>query len=147
MMDLGMVGNNTRVVFSVVGRDKPSLCATNHHYGNQQTLVMAQHYTQVEVLLMTGTNFVAGDWISKGEDPAGRRLSESEKLQEVCWNGLLETMLPEVWIKPANDSVLYLWGIKEARAFLELELSEVPLPIDKRLSITPHSFLAFQEYN
>jgi hypothetical protein len=108
---------------------------------------MAQHYTQVEVLLMTGTRFLAGNWIPKDDDPAGRGLSDLEKLQEACWNGLLETMLPEVWIKPANDGILYLWDIKEARAFLELELSEVPLPFDKRLSITPHSFLAFQEYN
>jgi hypothetical protein len=107
---------------------------------------MAQQYTQVEVLLMTGTGFLAGNWIPK-DDPAGRGLSDLEKLQEACWNGLLETMLPEVWIKPANDGILYLWDIKEARAFLELELSEVPLPFDKRLSITPHSFLGFQEYN
>jgi hypothetical protein len=108
---------------------------------------MAQHYTQVEVLLMTGTNFLAGSWVPKDADPTARGLSDLEKLQEACWNGLLETMLPEVWVKPANDGILYLWDIKEARAFLELELSEVPLPFDKRLSITPHSFLAFQEYN
>jgi hypothetical protein len=108
---------------------------------------MAKNYTQVEVLLMTGTNFLAGNWIPKGDDPAARRLSDLEKLQEACWNGPLKTMLPEVWIKPASNGILYLWDIKEARAFLELELSEVPLPFDKRLSITPHSFLAFQEYN
>lgn len=27
---------------------------------------------------------------------------ETEQLQEACWNGLLETMLPEVLIKPAD---------------------------------------------
>lgn len=108
---------------------------------------MARNYTQVEVLLMTGTSFLAGNWISKEDDPAGLRLSDLERLQEACWNGLLETMLPEVLVKPPNDGILYLWGIKEAHAFLELELSEVPLPIDRRLSITPHSFLRFQEYN
>jgi hypothetical protein len=109
---------------------------------------MAQQYTQVEVLLLTGTNFLAGNWIPKDDDPAeGRGLSDMEKLQEACWNGLLETMLPEVWIKPANDGILYLWDIKEAEAFLELVLGEFPLPVDKRLSITPHSFLAYQDFN
>jgi hypothetical protein len=108
---------------------------------------MARNYTQVEVLLMTGTSFLAGNWIPKDDDPAGRQLSDMERLQEACWNGLLEMMLPEVWIKPSNDGILYLWDIKEAQAFLELELGEVPLPIDRRFSITPHSFLGFQKYN
>jgi hypothetical protein len=108
---------------------------------------MAKNYVQVEVLLITGTSFLAENWIKKDDNPADRHLSEIEQLQEACWNGLLETMLPEVWIKPANDGILYLWDIKEAQSFLELELSEVPLPIDRRLSITPHSFLSYQGYN
>jgi hypothetical protein len=108
---------------------------------------MTQKYTQVEVLLPTGTNFLAGNWVSKDDDPPGRALSDMEKLQEACWNGLLETMLPEVWIKPPNDGILYLWDIKEAEACLELMLGEVPLPVDGRSSITPQSFMGFQEYN
>ena len=109
--------------------------------------VMARNYVQAEVLLVTGTSFLAATRINKDDNPASRLLSESEQLQEACWNGLLETMLPEVWIKPPNDGILYLWDIKEARYFLEVVLSEVPLPIDRQLSITPHSFLSFQHYN
>ena len=108
---------------------------------------MVKNYVQVEVLLITGTSFLAGKWIKKEEDPADHLLPEIEQLKEACWNGLLETMLPEVWIKPPNDGVLYLWDVKEAQSFLELELSEVPLQVDPRLSITPHSFLSFQNYN
>jgi hypothetical protein len=108
---------------------------------------MAKNYVQIEVLLMTGTSYLSGNWIGKDDNPAGRRLSDVEELQEACWNGLLETMLPEVLIEPANGGILYLWDVKEAKSFLELELSEIPLPIDRRLSITPHSFLCFQEYN
>jgi len=108
---------------------------------------MAKNYVQLEVLLMTGTHFLAGNWIKKDDHSAGRQPSETEQLQEACWNGLLEVMLPEVLIKPADDGILYLWDVKEAQAFLELELSEIPLPIDRRLSITPHSFLCFQNYN
>jgi hypothetical protein len=112
-----------------------------------KTFVMARNYVQLEVLLITGTSFVAANWINNHDNPAGRPLSEIEQLQEACWNGLLETTLPEVWIKPPNDGILYLWDIKEARHFLELVLSEIPLPIDRRLSITPHSFFSFQHYN
>ncbi len=108
---------------------------------------MAKNYTQVEVLLMTGTHFLAGNWVPTNDDPANRRLSDMEKLQDACWNGLLETMLPEVWIKPANDGILYLWDIKEGEACLELMLSEVPVPVDPRLSISPHSFMGFLPNN
>ena len=108
---------------------------------------MAKNYVQVEVLLMTGTTFLAGNWIKKDENPAAGCLSEIEELKEACWNGLLETMLTEVYVKPPNDGILYIWDIKEANSFLELELGEVPVPIDRRESITPHSFLCFQIYN
>jgi hypothetical protein len=112
-----------------------------------KTFFMEKKYVQVEVLLMTGTTFVAGDWISKDHNPARPHLSEIEQFQEACWNGLLDTMLPEVLIEPANGGILYLWDIKEAQSVLELMLSEIPLPVDRQQSIAPHSFLAFQEYN
>jgi hypothetical protein len=108
---------------------------------------MAKNYTQVEVLLLTGTSFLAGNLTKKDDKPTERHLSEIEQLEEACWNGLLKTMLPEVWIKPSNDGILYVWEVREAESLLELMLSEVPLPIDRRLSITPHSFLCYQDYN
>ena len=108
---------------------------------------MAKIYLQVEVLLLTGTNFSAGNWVKKDDDPAGRQPSEIERLQEACWNGLLKTMLPELWINPPNGGVLYLWEVKEAESFLALELSEVPMPIDPSWSLSPHSFLSCRNYN
>jgi len=108
---------------------------------------MAKNYTQLEILLMTGTTFSAGNWVKKEDDPAGRQPSEVERLQEACWNGLLKTMLPELWIDPPNGAVLYLWEVKEAAAFLALVLSEVPSQIDPRWSLTPDSFLYCQNYN
>jgi hypothetical protein len=108
---------------------------------------MAQNYIQLEVLLMTGTSFSAGNWVKKDDDPNSRQPSEIEQLQESCWNGLLKTMLPEVWIEPPNGGILYLWEVREAESFLTLELSEVPLPIDPHWSLKPHSFLSYQDYN
>jgi hypothetical protein len=97
--------------------------------------------------LLTGTSFLAGNLIKKDDNPPGRPLSEIEQLEEACWNGLLQRMLPEVWIKPSNDGILYLWDVRQAESLLELMLSEVPLPIDRRLSITPRSLLCYQNYN
>jgi hypothetical protein len=108
---------------------------------------MKKKYVQVDVLLMTDTTFVGRNWIFKDDNPARFDLSKIERLQEACWNGLLKTMLPEVWVEPPNGGILYLWDIREAQSFLELGLSEIPLPVDRQLSITPHSFLPFQVYN
>jgi hypothetical protein len=108
---------------------------------------MANNYVQMEVLLMTGTRFLAGKWVGKDDNVMERNYTEIEQLQEACWNGLVKTMLPEVWIEPPNGRILYLWEVKEAQSFLKLEIGEIPLPIDPRLSLTPCSFLSFQVYN
>jgi hypothetical protein len=108
---------------------------------------MANKYVQMEVLLMTGTSFLAGNLVRKDDSAAERNYSEIEQLEEACWNGLVKMMLPEVWIEPPNGGILYLWEVKEAGTFLELKIGEIPLPVDGRLSLTPCNFLPFQVYN
>ena len=107
---------------------------------------MEKIYVQIEILLVTGTTFSAGNWVGKEADPPGQ-LSESERLQEACWNGLIKTMLPEIWVDPPDGGTLYLWEVREAQSFLTLELSEVPLPIGPAHSITPDNFLSQQNLN
>jgi hypothetical protein len=108
---------------------------------------MAKNYVQVEILLVTGTSFSTRNWVSKDENPTAPTQPEIERLEEACWNGMFRTMLPELWIDPPNDGILYLWEVRQAESFLQLELSEIPLPIDPRRSITPHSFLSFHNDN
>jgi hypothetical protein len=108
---------------------------------------MANNYVQMEVLLMTGTSFLTGNWVRKDANVVERNYTEIEQLQDACWNGLVKTMLPEVWIESPNGGILYLWEVREAKSFLELEISEVPLPIDPRLSLKPSYFLSLQVYN
>src|SRR5580693_6670569 len=111
------------------------------------TIPMAINSVQMEVLLMTGTSFLAGNWVRKDANVVERSYTQIEQLQEACWNGLVKTMLPEVWIEPPNGGILYLWEVKEAGAFLELKIGEIPLSIDRHLSLTPCYFLPFQVYN
>ena len=108
---------------------------------------MEKKYFQIEILLVTGTTFSAGNWVGKEDGPPGRQLSESERLQEACWNGLLKIMLPEIWIDPPSGGTLYLWEVREAQSILTLELSEVPLPIEPAWSITPATLLSRQNLN
>jgi hypothetical protein len=65
-------------------------------------------------------------------------------LEEACWNGLLKEMLPEVFKEIDADTELYLWQIKDASAFISLELAEFPEEKDKFFSIDPYTFLPVQ---
>ena len=108
---------------------------------------MAINSVQMEVLLMTGTSFLAGNWVRKDDNVVERNYTEIEQLKEACWNGLVKRMLPEVWIEPPNGGILYLWEVSETESLLQLEIGEIPLPIDPRLSLKPSYFLSFQAYN
>jgi hypothetical protein len=120
---------------------------TSPYILSSKTILMANKYVQMEVLLMTGTSFSAGNWVRKDANAVERNYTENEQLQEACWNGLVKAMLPEIWIEPPNGGILFLWEVKEAGTFLELKIGEIPLPIDCRLSLTPRHFLPFQVYN
>ena len=98
--------------------------------------------TQQEILILTGTTFSSRQLIENDNLAGNKNLTEREKLEEACWNGLLEEMLPEIYNKSADAKKIYLWEIKEADAFIELGLSEFPPEeTDKYFSIDPYSFL------
>ena len=100
---------------------------------------------------MTGTSFSSRGWSKKDgadADPGSRDpLTEKELLQEACWQGLLREMLPELQEHTADDKLLYIWKIREATSFLELELGEFPVKKDGYFSIDPYSFLEAQYYS
>jgi hypothetical protein len=96
-----------------------------------------------EVLLITGTSFSSRQCFGENTD----QTSEREKLQEACWNGLLQEMLPEIFTQHDKGKNLFLWTITETNSFLELELSESPEAKDRYFSIDPYSFLSLQSYS
>jgi len=108
---------------------------------------MVKDYVQVEVLLVIGTTFSTSNWVDNDDKTDARQYTEIERLEEACWNGLLKPMLPEVWIDPPNDGILYLWEVKQGESCLKLELSEILTSIDPRRSIAPLSFLSFRNDN
>ena len=100
---------------------------------------MKTKYTHQEILLMTGTSFSARQWSEK-EPGRQNDLTEREQLEEVCWNGLLYEMLPEVNIDTQNKK-MFIWKIQEAGSFIGLELGETPEVINKEISIDPYAFM------
>ncbi|MEO6721341.1 MAG: hypothetical protein ABIN67_13305 [Ferruginibacter sp.] len=97
--------------------------------------------TQQEILIVTGTGFASRQYSERDEMDNSRSLSPNEKLQEACWNGQVQEMIPEIFYPTDHPVKLYLWQLKEASHFLSLELGECPSDIDSYLSIDPYLFL------
>ena len=102
---------------------------------------MKTHSTHQEILLVTGTSFSSRQFFETSDGLSYSHLTEKEKLEVACWNGLLPEMLPEIFKPHAVDKKLYLWEIRETSSFIELELGEKYLAIEKDFSIDPYSFL------
>ena len=103
--------------------------------------------TQQEVLLITGTTFSSSQLSKKDESAKPNNLTEIEQLQEACWNGLLQELLPEIFDKNIKEKKSYLWQIKEGKSFIELDWAEFPEKKDDFFSIDPYVFLKAENYN
>ena len=101
---------------------------------------METRSTQQEILLMTGTKFSEREWAEKITEDKNR-LSAIEKLEDACWNGMLDEMLPEIVEKTTGGKKLFLWHIRSCRSFLEIELGEDALVIEREFSIDPYFFV------
>jgi hypothetical protein len=105
---------------------------------------MKTNFTQQEILLITGTSFSSRQLCEKNEQDK-TQFTEKEQLEEACWNGLLEEMLPEIYGKTDAGKKLYLWQIRKGLSFLEIELGELPGNKEKYFSIDPYTFLPMIE--
>ena len=97
---------------------------------------------QQEILLLTGTSFSQRQLFETDARDANSSLSEGEKLEQACWNGLLGELLPEV----ITNRRLFLWKIGAGDFSLQIELSEYPSK-EKSMSINPFYFLRKIGYN
>ncbi len=108
---------------------------------------MKANSTQLEILILTGTTFSANQFSDKNEGSSKPGRTEKEMLTEACWNGILPSVLPEICEQIPAGKTMYLWEIKEADAFIELELGELQEEKDKYFSINPYAFVAEQPLN
>lgn len=106
---------------------------------------MRTNSVQQEILLITGTSFSLGKFCETTDGLNYNHLTEKEKLEVACWNGLLPVMLPEIFNQNSISRKLYLWEIREGSSFIELELGEQYMEFEKSFSIDPYSFMPMQE--
>ncbi|HEY5464257.1 MAG TPA: hypothetical protein VIJ95_13435 [Hanamia sp.] len=101
---------------------------------------------QQEILIITGTSFLSRLSWQNIED-TNQIYSETEQLQEACWNGMLPEMLPEICLQFGEKEKLYLWNVKENKSSIEIDICDAPCAIEKDFSIDPYAFLSVQLMN
>ena len=106
---------------------------------------MKTNSTQREILLVTNNSFAQRQWCSK-ESRNDDNNTPQEQMEEICANGLIYELLPELF-KVTDNTKLYLWQMHPGFSFLQLEYGEFPLAIEKAKSIDPHNSLSFMCYN
>ena len=102
---------------------------------------MERNSTQQEILLMTGSGFFQQQCFERNEQDSNKNLSQEEKMEEACWNGMLQDLLPGVINKDAAGKALMLWQVVTHNSFLEIELCETPSENDLYYSIDPYAFM------
>ena len=110
---------------------------------------MKQHIPKQEILLLTASSFAQRDLCGNDsfEDNAEKELNPIERLEEACWNGLLDEFINNTPVLNKTGNKLFLWKMHVADAFLCVELSGAPSAIDHFHSLDPYLFLSLKNYN
>lgn len=110
-------------------------------------LIMKTIFTNQEILLLPGSSFFNRECCEKDEQPNTKQLSQKEKVINLCWNGILPELLPEIAETDAKEKALTLWEVNETDCLLDLRLGEANNNLSDAWSINPYIFLEFAEMN
>jgi hypothetical protein len=95
-----------------------------------------------EILLFTGTSFSNRPLCQKDtDDNEGRNYSAMEELEQACWDGMLNELLPELVGSSSNKNNNYIWNTMSGVHFLCISMGPCPMPVEKETSINPYAFL------
>lgn len=101
---------------------------------------------QQEILLMTNSSLSKTNLCEINSLEGGRRFSNVERLEQACWNGMLDEFLPGV-VERIEGKTLLLWEIQAGKSFLHIDLCDQPRFFEREHSIDPYIFLNHLHYN
>lgn len=99
--------------------------------------------TNREILLQTNSSFFKRDWCELNNNKNDKQLSQKEQLIQLCWNGMLKEMIPEICGPGAANKPLTLWEINESGKMLDLRFGDIDQELNDEWSINPYVFLTF----
>lgn len=97
--------------------------------------------TNREILLLTSSRFFQRDWCELNKSNSSKELSQKERLIQLCWNGMLKEMIPEICEAEPGKKPLTLWNIYESDHLLDLRYGEFNQLLNNEWSINPYVIL------
>jgi hypothetical protein len=99
---------------------------------------MEANSTIQELLLNVNSSFCKREWCEKNEKQ--QTLSASERLKNICWDGLLPELLPEICLKE-DSKPLILWEMMGMSNLLHLKMGGYDVKLNPELSLHPYFVL------
>ena len=108
---------------------------------------MKQIYSNQEILLNAGSSFFKREYAEREQKQSSKKLSQKEQIAEMCWNGLLPDLLPEITDTGNNQKPLTIWEINATSHLVDLRLGEFNENLNDVFSLNPYVYLTLMEYN
>jgi hypothetical protein len=104
--------------------------------------VMKQQNIHQELLVFTTTSLSRKILCETNSNDKNNNMTLAEKLEQACWNGLLNEMFPEIIGSGSTPShKMFIWVIRTCKSCLHIDLADTPGVIDSILSVDPYLFL------
>jgi hypothetical protein len=103
--------------------------------------------TNREILLLSSSRFFQRDWCELNGNANNKQLSQKEQLIQLCWNGMLQDMIPEICETEPGKKPLTLWEINESGNMLDLRYGDFDQEINDEWSINPYVYITFAGLN
>jgi hypothetical protein len=100
-----------------------------------------------EILLQGNSKFFQKDWCELNTGKNDKKLSQKEQLIQLCWNGMLQDMIPEIFESETGEKPLTLWEINESGNMLDLRYGDFDQLVDDEYSINPYVVMELAEMN
>ena len=101
---------------------------------------MKNNSTNQEILLMSNCSFFNRDWVELNGRKIDKQLSQKEQLIQLCWNGMLTKIMPEIMEITSDKKNLTLWEINQSGNMLDLRYGDLNQLTDDEWSINPYVF-------
>jgi len=108
---------------------------------------MKNFTTNSEILLLSGSSFFKKDWCELNSNKHDKKISQKEQLIQLCWNGMLREMIPEIIETEPGKDPLTLWEINESGNMLDLRYGDIDRELNDEWSINPYVYLTFANPN
>lgn len=109
---------------------------------------MKQKIINQEILLITGTSFSSRLFARNNTDNNYEKGDPgTEELENACWDGVLNELLPELTGNSSNANRNFTWNIVIGDHFLCISIGLCPMPDKNETSIDPHFFPCSVVYN